>query len=100
MSPFLKLTVILSSTEWPLLEELLLDHEAEGVTLSKVTGFGNYKNTFRNDLLSESFKVEIFTTKIKAEELAGLVVKFLKSHGNRPNHGLVALMRVDELFNA
>ena len=100
MAPFLKLTVILSSTEWPKLEDLLIDHDAEGVTLSKVTGFGNCRNTFRNDLLNESLKVEIFTTKIKAEELAGLLVKFLKSHGNRPNHGVVALTPVDELFNS
>lgn len=51
------------------LEAKLLSLGIGGITLSKVKGFGEYRNFFSKDWLSEHTKVEIFVEDAKVDAL-------------------------------
>src|SRR5206468_11409131 len=46
-----------------------------GITLTKVKGFGEYKNFFTGDWLTEHTKIEIFTEASKVEPLLGVFLE-------------------------
>lgn len=51
------------------LEAKLTSMGVGGITLTRVKGFGEYKNFFSRDLLTEHVKVEIFTEESKVDAL-------------------------------
>lgn len=69
----------------------------EGITLTKVKGFGEYKNFFTDDLLSEHIKIEIFTEDSKVESLLGTFLEVGKA--DIPGAGIAAVMPVDRFLH-
>ena len=78
------------------LESQLVRIGIEGITLSKVKGFGEYKNFFRDDWLSDHTKVEILTDEMKVPALLDVLVKTAGS--SLPGSGVVAVMPVDSVI--
>jgi nitrogen regulatory protein P-II 1 len=68
-----------------------------GMTLTKVMGFGEYKNFFANDWLSDHRKIEIFTEESKVELLLQTLLE--AAHSDIPGAGIVAVMPVDEFLH-
>ena len=68
-----------------------------GITLTKVKGFGEYKNFFTGDWLTEHTKIEIFTEASKVEPLLGVFLE--AAHGDIPGAGIVAVMPTERFLH-
>lgn len=76
------------------LEKKLTQLGVAGITLSRVKGFGEYKNFFSNDWLTEHTKLEIF---VEESHVAALLAALSESACDVPGAGIAAVMPV-ELF--
>ena len=79
------------------LEARLIRMGIGGITLTKVKGFGEYKNFFTRDLLSEHTKIEIFTEESKVEPLLDALLEIGRS--DLPGSGVVAVIPVDRFLH-
>jgi nitrogen regulatory protein P-II 1 len=79
------------------LEEKLSAVGVGGITLSKVKGFGEYKNLFSRDWLREFTKVEIFTEESKVDALLDVLQE--SAEADVPGIGVVAVMAVDRFLH-
>lgn len=68
-----------------------------GITLTRVKGFGEYKNFYSEDWLSEHTKIEIFAEEPKV----GAILDAFRETGaaNVPGSGIVAVIPVDTFFH-
>lgn len=80
-----------------LLEAKLSTVGVGGITLTKVKGFGEYKNLFSRDWLSEYTKVEIFTEESKVDALLDVLQE--SAEADVPGVGIVAVMPVDRFLH-
>lgn len=69
----------------------------EGITLTKVKGFGEYRNYFAEDLLSEHVKVEIFAEDSKVQVLLGALLEL--GENDIPGAGIAAVIPVDKFLH-
>lgn len=67
------------------------------ITLTRVKGFGEYKNFYSNDWLSEHTKIEIFAEESKVEELLDALRE--SAVADVPGSGIVAVIPVDKFFH-
>lgn len=70
---------------------------AGGITLTKVKGFGEYKNFFSRDWLSEYTRVEIFTEESKVDALLDVLQE--SAEADVSGVGVVAVMPVDRFLH-
>ena len=77
-------------------ERRLKDLRVPGVSVSRVTGFGEYKNFFEPDWLSGHARVEIFVHAARADEIAGAILE--AAHTGTPGDGLIAIVPVDTVY--
>lgn len=68
-----------------------------GITLTKVSGFGEYKNFFTSDLLSEYTKIEIFTEESKVEALFDALLEV--GAADIPGSGIAVVITVDRFLH-
>lgn len=68
-----------------------------GITLTKVKGFGEYKNFFTRDWLSEHTKVEIFAEESKVDALLDVLQEI--ADADIPAVGIVAVIPVDRFLH-
>lgn len=68
-----------------------------GITLSKVKGFGEYRNYFIEDGLTEHTKVEIFVEDGKVEALLAALQEFAST--GAPGSGIAAVVAVDKFIH-
>jgi nitrogen regulatory protein P-II 1 len=77
-------------------ETRLIEIGIGGITLTKVKGFGSYKNFFTRDWLSDHVKLEILTDE---EQVRGIVDALMETAGpDIPGSGIVAVMSVETLL--
>ncbi|MDZ7855773.1 P-II family nitrogen regulator [Sphaerotilus sp.] len=74
------------------LERKLTQLGVSGITLSRVKGFGEYKNFFSDDWLSEHTKLEIF---VEDAHVAALLDALRASASDVPGAGVAAVMPVE-----
>lgn len=79
------------------LEERLRSIGVGGLTLTRVKGFGEYKNFFSNDWFSEHTKIEIFVEESKLEGLVNALLETARS--DVPGAGVVAVMPVEKFLH-
>ena len=68
-----------------------------GLTLVKVRGFGEYKNFFRSDLLSDHLKIEIFVEESRVDALVEALLEVTRS--DIPGAGVVAVTPVERFLH-
>lgn len=68
-----------------------------GLTLTKVKGFGEYKNFFTSDWLSDHVKIEIFVEEPRVQTLVDALLEL--SHSDIPGAGIVAVMPVEKFLH-
>lgn len=79
------------------LERKLRSIGVGGITLSKVKGFGEYRNFFSSDLLSDHTKLEIFAQESQVE---ALLDAFLEVAGSDvPGAGIAAVVPVERFLH-
>ena len=78
-------------------EEALREMGIAGVCISRVKGYGEYRNFFSADGLVSSVRLEIFTRKDKAEAIAAAIVG--KAHTGSRGDGIVVVYPIQSFIN-
>lgn len=79
------------------LEERLKRLHIGGITVSRVKGYGAYKNLYTRDWMSEHAKIEIFIEEAELDTLIGAMQEV--AHANPPGTGIVAVLPVERFLH-
>ncbi len=91
-----KITAIFRSHLLEVVERRLRELGVKGISVSQVKGYGEYKQFYTKDGLSEEARIEIFTTK---DEVDAIVRAILESaHTGLAGDGFVAVIPVEKIF--
>lgn len=91
-----KITAIFRSHLLEVVERRLRELGVKGISVSQVKGYGEYKQFYTTDGLSEEARIEIFTTK---DEVDAIVRAILESaHTGLAGDGFVAVIPVEKIF--
>ena len=97
MSSFKYVVAIVAPEVVEPLERKLKSIHVGGITLTKVRGFGEYKNFYSRDWLTDHTKVEMF---VEASAVDGLVGALLETAGaDVPGSGIVAVLPVEKFLH-
>ena len=91
-----KVTAIIRCDALDRVEERLQDLGVKGLTVTNVKGFGEYANFFAHTWLVTHSRIEIFTEKNRAEQIAAVIMQ--AAHTGGAGDGLVVILPVEKLF--
>ena len=91
-----KVTAVIRSRMLKQVEERLQEMKVKRLSVSNVKGFGEYDNFFTHDWNITHSRIEIFTEKSKAEEIARAILE--TAHTGKAGDGFIAVLPVDKLF--
>lgn len=94
---FKRVIAIIPNEVLPSLEVRLNKVHVGGMTVSRVRGFGEYRNMFRDDMMSEHTKVEIFVEAPKLDAVISAMVEI--ERGGVPGAGIVAVIPVERFIH-
>ena len=77
-------------------EEALKPIGVERFNTTKVKGYGEYRNFFATDWMTEEVKVEIFTRQHHVESVTSAILE--AAHTGVAGDGVVAVLPVDKFF--
>jgi nitrogen regulatory protein P-II 1 len=77
-------------------EEKLKSVGVERLNVSKVKGYGEYRDFFARDWMVEEVRIEVFTRQHKVETIANAIME--AAHTGVPGDGVVAVIPVDTLY--
>lgn len=97
MMSYRKVIAIFPRSDLEEVEKALLAHDVPGATLSRIHGFGEYRNYFTNDLMVNCMRIEIFIDTDKANEIATAITRAV--HSDVRGDGIIAVLPVDELWH-
>jgi len=67
-----------------------------GISVTKVKGYGEYKNFYSKDWMVSSARIEIFAGKARARDIAAAIMEV--AHSGLSGDGIVAIMPVETVF--
>jgi nitrogen regulatory protein P-II 1 len=91
-----KVTAIIRSDMLGRVEGRLQDMLVKGLCVSCVKGYGEYANFFAHDWMVMHARIEIFTEKARAEEVAEAIME--AAHTGGQGDGIVAILPVERVF--
>lgn len=92
-----RLIVIVPDEALGAIEEQLRRMRVGGVTVSKVRGYGEYKNLFSRDWMSAHTKIELFVEAVQVDAVLDGLVEL--SRGAPPGAGIVAVLPVERFVH-
>ena len=66
------------------------------MSVSKVKGYGEYRDFYERDWMSGHVRIEIFTPREQARDIAEAIID--AAHTGLPGDGIVAIQPVETLF--
>ena len=94
---FRKVTAIFRPDRLEAVEDRLRGLGVAGVSVSKVKGFGEYANFYEPDWLCTHVRIEVFTSKLKADEIAEAIME--AAHTGLEGDGIVAVLQVESVYH-
>jgi nitrogen regulatory protein P-II 1 len=93
-----KVTAIIRGEFLERVEEKLQNMGVKGLTVTHVMGFGEQANvfTFTHNRLVRHTRIEIFTEKNRAEEIANAILE--AAHTGTAGDGIVVILPVERIF--
>lgn len=91
-----QIVAIIRSDRLEAVEEKLKGVGVERINVSKVKGYGEYRDFFARDWMVEEVRLEIFTRQHKVDAIIGAIVE--AAHTGVPGDGVVAVLPVDKLY--
>ena len=77
-------------------EQKLREANVERVDVSKVKGYGEYRNFYARDWMVDEVRVDVFT---RRDEVDGVTAAIMAgAHSDLPGAGIVAVVPVEKLF--
>lgn len=77
-------------------EQALRRVDVERVDVSKVKGYGEYRNFFSADWMTDEVRIELVTRQHKVDAIVAAIME--GAHVAMPGAGVVAVLPVDELY--
>lgn len=92
-----RIIVIVPEEALDAVEERLRQLHIEGITVSRVRGYGEYKNHFSLDWMTERAKIEIFVEGAKVDSLIEMLADL--SRDAPPGAGIAAVVPVERFVH-
>ncbi len=93
---FKKITAIVRINLLEGVEKRLRQLDVKGITVSEVKGYGEYKQFFTKDGLSEVAQIEVFAMKNEVDAIVRAILE--SAHTGAAGDGLVAVLPVEEIY--
>lgn len=94
---FRKVTAMFPSLDLEKVEQALIGIGVPGMTVSTTHGFGEYRNYYAKDTMSDCVRVEIFTDADKADEIVRTIARTV--HQGLSSDGMIAVLPVEGLLH-
>ena len=94
---FRKVTAIIRPDRLEAVEDRLRDLAVPGISVTKVKGFGEYANFYEADWLCSHVRIDVFTSKLKADEIAEAIME--AAHTGIEGDGIVAILPVESVYH-
>lgn len=91
-----KITAIISTLALERVERRLEEIGVKGLSVSKVKGFGDYKNFYSRDWTTEHARIEVFTDRERAEGIASAIME--AAHTGMEGDGIVVVLPVEHVY--
>lgn len=91
-----KVTAIIRPEVLEAVERSLQALDVGGITVTKVKGYGEYANFYSPDWMLSHVRLEIFTGRERAQEVAAAIMD--AAHTGVSGDGLVAVLPVENIF--
>lgn len=78
-------------------ESKLQQAGVQGITVMKSKGYGDYRNFFTRDWMSEGVRIEIYTDAGAVEHIVNTIID--AAHTGEPGDGLVTVLPVEKAFS-
>ncbi|MDD2321607.1 MAG: P-II family nitrogen regulator [Geobacteraceae bacterium] len=92
----MKIVAIIRNEALGKVEGRLVDMRVHGISVTKVTGYGEYANFFNPDWLVTHARLEIFTEEGKVDEITTAIMEV--AHTGMEGDGIVAVIPVRKLY--
>lgn len=93
---FRKVTAIIRGSVLERVEARLMELGVKGISVTRVIGYGEYANFLNPDWLVTHARIEIFTSKARADEIVAAIME--TAHVGLPGDGIIAVLPVEKLF--
>lgn len=93
---FVKITAIIRPEMLNEVEKKLRELSVSGISVSKVTGYGEYANLYARDISVGHTKIEIFTSDVKTEQVISAILE--AAHTGLSGDGIVTVQLVEKIF--
>jgi nitrogen regulatory protein P-II 1 len=94
---FRKVTALIRPDCLVNVEQALQALAIPGISVSKVKGYGEYKEFYEQNWMSNHVRIEIFTPQSQAEAIAKAIIE--AAHTGLPGDGIVAIQPVETVFH-
>lgn len=91
-----KITAIIRASKLQDVETKLREKGVDGISVSAVKGYGEYKNFFTHGWMVDHARIEIFANKIKVDEIVNIILDAASC--NLPGDGVIAVLPVERFF--
>ncbi len=91
-----KINAIIRRNDLEKVENKLKEIGVNGISVSTIKGYGEYANFFSHDWCVEHARIEIFTEKKKAYEIASTIID--TAHTGAKGDGIVAILPIEKLY--
>lgn len=91
-----KITAIIRREAVDKVAKNLKEIGVNGMTITKVEGYGHHAELYAAGKMAPSAKIEIFTTREMAREISNVIMAI--AHTGRSGDGIVAIQPVEELY--
>jgi len=92
-----KVTAIIPTLALEGVENNLKHIGVSGMSVSNVHGYGEYRNFFTNDRMTDCSRIEIFTEADKAKDIVNAIAK--ATHQGLDSDGVIAVLPVEDFFH-
>lgn len=91
-----KITAIIRNSVLGKVEERLQSLGVKGISVSRVTGYGEYANLFRSDWMVPHYRLEIFAKTPQTDAIVTAIME--AAHLGMAGDGIVAVLPVERLY--
>lgn len=91
-----KITSIIRTLKLEVVARRLQEIGVKGISISRVKGYGEYKNYFRRDFLVSHVRIDIYSSVSKVEEIVQVIIE--AAHSGLAGDGIVAIIPVERIY--
>ncbi len=91
-----KITAIISGSCLPAVEEALQHEATIEVAVTRIKGYGDYKNFYNPEWISTQARIEVFAALADASDIAKAIMD--AAYAGLSTDGIVAVLPVEEIY--